>query len=275
MKISYRTHPILKKVNEGRLSVISFYGEDRNMLKPENRWLLMEMKEKFLANIDAFRKNIKIITNPFYDAIELAKPKMITDELFYLDEPESGVLCMPNGVSYLYCLSPFNHLLKTYGDYFIICFKDDILLSYDRYHAGSKIAFISFNLLTVNRKVFNEVGMSDKNSQLNQIASSISTEIMATLNFIKYCPLEISHLAGNSRKKDISCKYINDTDMQVEILDSKWFTTLVKSDSFKVRGHFRFQPKKKGGEWTKELIWINDFEKTGYTASARKLNQPI
>jgi len=56
-------------------------------------------------------------------------------------------------------------------------------------------------------------------------------------------------------------------------LDSKWFTTLVKSDAFHVRGHFRLQPKKKDGEWTKELIWINDFQKEGYTAPARRLQQ--
>jgi hypothetical protein len=28
---------------------------------------------------------------------------------------------------------------------------------------------------------------------------------------------------------------------------------------------------KKNGEWTKELIWISEFEKTGYTAPARKI----
>lgn len=56
-------------------------------------------------------------------------------------------------------------------------------------------------------------------------------------------------------------------------MDSKWFTNLVKSDGFKVRGHFRFQPKKKDGVWTKELIWINEFEKSGYNREAGVLKQ--
>ena len=62
---------------------------------------------------------------------------------------------------------------------------------------------------------------------------------------------------------------------QIQILNSTWFTTLVKSDNFKVRGHFRLQPKKKGGEWTKEIIWVNEFVKSGYTAPAKKLTNKI
>jgi hypothetical protein len=36
-----------------------------------------------------------------------------------------------------------------------------------------------------------------------------------------------------------------------------------------VSGHFRLQPKKSNGEWTKELIWIDEFGKTGYTSNAK------
>lgn len=34
------------------------------------------------------------------------------------------------------------------------------------------------------------------------------------------------------------------------------------------RGHWRLQPFKKDGEWTYKMIWINDFEKQGYTRKA-------
>src|SRR5439155_24057442 len=97
--------------------------------------------------------------------------------------------------------------------------------------------------------------------------------LVATLNFIKYADIEVKVLPPNKTVKDIKCKYVNDTSSNIQFLDSTWFTTLIKSDSFKVREHFRLQPKKKDGEWTKEIIWINEFEKTGYTSPAKKLSK--
>jgi hypothetical protein len=96
--------------------------------------------------------------------------------------------------------------------------------------------------------------------------------LIATLNFIRYADIQIKNLPAKKRVKDIRCKYVNDTDSNIEFLDSTWFTTLIKSEAFKVRGHFRLQPKKNNNEWIKELTWIKDFLKTGYTAPAKKLN---
>lgn len=94
--------------------------------------------------------------------------------------------------------------------------------------------------------------------------------LMMVATFIEYAKIETKYLKPKKKEKLFGCKYKNETDSDIEIIDSTWFTNLVKSDAFKVRGHFRLQPKKKDGKWTKELIWINDFEKKGYTAKARK-----
>lgn len=87
----------------------------------------------------------------------------------------------------------------------------------------------------------------------------------------KYAPIETRILEPNKKVKIFNCKYLNSTDIKINYLDSRWFTNLVKSEAFKVSGHFRFQPKMKNGQWIKELIWINDFMKSGYTVKARKL----
>ncbi len=86
--------------------------------------------------------------------------------------------------------------------------------------------------------------------------------------FKKYAKVEIVESKARTKIHAQGCKYLNETDLDIEYLDSKWFTTLVNSKGFKVGGHFRLQPKKKEGEWTKELIWINDFEKKGYNRKA-------
>lgn len=90
--------------------------------------------------------------------------------------------------------------------------------------------------------------------------------------FKRYAQVEIKILEPKRKIKDVGCKYLNETDFTVTHLDSKWFTTLVKSDSFKVRGHFRLQAC--GPSYNdRKLVWINDFMKEGYTAKAKILTQ--
>jgi hypothetical protein len=110
--------------------------------------------------------------------------------------------------------------------------------------------------------------------EIRNFIHSQMASIIAISLFKKYADVETKHLLPGQRSKEILCKYINQTKLPITFLDSKWFTTLVKSDGFKVRGHFRLQPC---GENMKDrkLIWINDFEKSGYTAPARKLKEEI
>ena len=96
--------------------------------------------------------------------------------------------------------------------------------------------------------------------------------ILGLIAFKKYAQVEIVESKARTKIHAQGCKYLNETDLDIEYLDSKWFTSLVNSKGFKVGGHFRLQPKKKEGEWTKELIWINDFEKKGYNRKAGILN---
>ena len=92
--------------------------------------------------------------------------------------------------------------------------------------------------------------------------------ILLFMYFKKYAKVETLESKARTKIHAHGCKYLNETDLDIEYLDSKWFTTLVNSKGFKVGGHFRLQPKKKDGEWTKELIWIEDFEKKGYNRKA-------
>ena len=86
--------------------------------------------------------------------------------------------------------------------------------------------------------------------------------------------MEIIESKAKSKTNVFNCKYLNETNSDIEYLDSKWFTTLINSKGFKVRGFFRMQPKKKNGEWTKELIWVEEFEKKGYVRNAKISHNP-
>lgn len=103
-------------------------------------------------------------------------------------------------------------------------------------------------------------------------AMSVIGDIFTLLLFMKYCDLNTKVITPRKKEVHIGTKYLNETNRKIEILDSTWFTTIVRSDGFKVRGHFRMQPYGEGMT-QKKLIWISDFEKSGYTKQAKILNQ--
>jgi hypothetical protein len=110
-----------------------------------------------------------------------------------------------------------------------------------------------------------------KQEDFQNIIAKIIGDISMINMFKNFSQVEIKEVSSRSKIKDINCKYVNDTNSTIKFLDSKWYTTLVKSDAFNVSGHLRWQPKKVNGEWTKELIWIEDFQKKGYIRKASKL----
>ncbi len=94
--------------------------------------------------------------------------------------------------------------------------------------------------------------------------------------FKKYAKVETKVVNRKSRNKSVGGeRCVNETEFDLNYVDCTWFTTIVRTEGFKVRGHFRLQPKKDAyGEWTRELIYINEFEKHGYTRMAKMLSEP-
>ena len=107
---------------------------------------------------------------------------------------------------------------------------------------------------------------------------SMISEILRTfflnLAFMKYAPVELDVIPGNSKTKSsiYGCKVRNEGDIDVTLLDSRWFREIIRTEGFSVRGHFRFQRfKNKAGEWDHKFIWIEGFEKHGYHRRAKMM----
>jgi hypothetical protein len=104
------------------------------------------------------------------------------------------------------------------------------------------------------------------NSYVAQEAVKI---ILANELFINYAEVEKKQVMPSRQIWDgPTCLYNNKTKYPITVVDSTWFTNLVVSGAFKVRGHFRLQPCGQGLK-DRKLIWINDFEKEGYTRKAK------
>lgn len=90
--------------------------------------------------------------------------------------------------------------------------------------------------------------------------------IMQVLTFVELGDIDIKILEGgrNNGKAKKDGKICNTSNKTVFVVDSSWNTIIMRTTGFAVRGHFRLQPC---GELHKDrkLMWINAFEKHGYT----------
>jgi hypothetical protein len=93
------------------------------------------------------------------------------------------------------------------------------------------------------------------------------------LIFLELSDLEVYILSPNmktgTRKTE---KFINKSPSNVKIVDSKWNTISIRSEGFKVNGHWRLQACGLNRE-QRRLIWIDTFEKNGYVRNKSKLNR--
>lgn len=96
-------------------------------------------------------------------------------------------------------------------------------------------------------------------------------QLIPLLTVYYFADIETSIIQSTKNKKAVlnGEKYLNEVNVPVKIIDSNWFTTIIRTDGFGVRGHFRLQACGEGMK-DRKLIWINDFEKHGYTRIARK-----
>lgn len=269
MKISYRTHPLLERIDNKRLGNFRCASDDISYIKANS-----EQFRNFTSSLFEYPFDTFVLSEPFIEAFEFAGKKLKHSCLWediqdgnYCFLSKTNNICIKvrnlkeDGVLTCEVLSfivgkdldlPYLRLLGHCGLWYDNALDDDGLIrssGFEGYHSSE---YLNAGLCSIE---------------------FVSKYIMLIL-FIKYADVEIKHLKGGQRLKEISCKYVNETKGVVNILDSKWFTTLVKSDAFKVRGHFRLQPCGEGMK-DRKLIWINDFQKDGYTAPARKLSQPM
>lgn len=261
MKVSYRNYPILKKLHDKKLGLLPIFEKD----KPFMDFAMMGFKRNWEFYTDKFLSEINIISKPFVEASYLASNKLM--ELWKdIAINDSGDLdCSGTFVCDKWVYMVDYHVRKGSDDNELVFFMFDntgiplaLYIDSDKYSIHSNIWISSCFSVTKNDKDI-----------LTWVQSQFWKILLYRL-FKTYAEVETVELKGHSKKRNILCKYVNDTDIDVTFLDSKWFTTLIKSEAFNVRGHFRLQPFGEGMK-KRKLIWISEFEKTGYTAPARKL----
>lgn len=96
------------------------------------------------------------------------------------------------------------------------------------------------------------------------------SQMMQVLTFVELGDIEVVTLQknqnnGGEKGKD---KVHNASRNTVYVVDSSWNKLIIRTDGFAVRGHFRLQPCGIN-HMDRKLMWINAFEKHGYTRRPR------
>lgn len=87
--------------------------------------------------------------------------------------------------------------------------------------------------------------------------------------FEKYAQIETKTIAQGKKLTTSKARIKNESIAPFKYRTSRYYTSCIRNDNFKVRGHMRFQPcKDENGDWTHKLIYIKEFLKHGYHRSA-------
>lgn len=265
MRISERSHPILSKLKTGSLKELLPMPEDMFFFKKkENHLAIAALFEKYHQ---WFASEVNVLSDPFFSAYLSAREKLI--DFYHALEMKKGSTFSANGTFIVGNVIGMLHQEWKDGSqhmntaYFQFDKEGSPLIFFADIDAIKTMCWVSLSILPSSTKMEDMLKFID-----NTVA-----EVCALALFKKYAQIETTLLPAGQKVKGIDCKYFNATKLDINYINSSWFTNLVKSDGFSVRGHFRLQPKKKNGEWTKELIWIEDYQKSGYVSLARKLKK--
>lgn len=267
MKINYKNTALdlLDRIDASSFRVIDDGGQTTF---EEKMRLAHSIINKWPALSERFKKKKQYISDPFYEAYDKGCYKL-KDVLDTEEIDESG--------TFIFRVTPSETNTIFYS--IQTCGKDKefdmdaTILFFSKEHKKDKP---SLGLVAQRRYGF-PAGVarfyaSKKAEDAGLTSTSVIVDIFTMILFMKYCELETKIIKANKKDVHINTKYVNETDHDVEILDSTWFTTIVKSEGFGVRGHFRFQPYGPN-MLQRRLQWIAAYEKEGYTKKAKILSQ--
>lgn len=214
-------------------------------------------------------KNVQLVRRPFWEAYAKSCEKL-KKVMLEVNVEEGGVLILEG--------TPFTH---TYY-YYIRTFGEGENWDYD-------LLFMDFSKLPNNDEPHLDVfvsreAKSDSNKTLiwkNHLDKGMNRNywlllILGFVVFKNYCDIETVEVEGGRKVKTKNDKYVNETKSNIKVLDCTWFTNLVRTGAFMVGdetgGFLRWQHYGPGKS-QKKLIWIDPFEKQGYTRKAKILNQ--
>lgn len=254
-----------KKPLSGKISIPSELGGKFLLFNQiyEGLWdVVANPKDKGVKK----RKKPIFVTMPIYNTIQKNKVGNKLIEAADLVGDEAGCILLGKDQNVYYRI-----IQEKDGVYFVVfhfvgkrifAIESGKILFKDGKKSGIDFHFTSFNAFG---------GESEKT-----VGQSILL-VVRVLAFMQVAGVELKHIdVSKNPKKGRKAvfgkeRYLNRMDTPVNILDSSFFTTIVRTEGFTVGGDVGFPRKQRYGPERSlvKLIWIFPFSKNGYTRKAK------
>lgn len=233
---------------------------------PDFVWKAEEVKAFLKQYIHEFRNNIFTPAESFMSALKLSRDSL---KVAFNKEPDYmfSHIKYTSGVMLRDASATFFRIEKDKRIMTVVTFLDDMLASgykniaLHEDHAYSELykAYVPEGL------AYNSEGMHE----IQQLRNICDTTALITM-FRSYADHEVKTIGSKSSGTVNSVQYKNLNKHNIHVIDSSWYTTITRTEGFMVRGHLRMQPC--GPNMSeRKLIYIDSFEKHGYTRKAKML----
>ncbi|NLD91608.1 MAG: hypothetical protein GX639_02955 [Fibrobacter sp.] len=259
MKISLNNYPILRKVKNG----LPLHEKDGIWDIHKNGIDKIEKHGAFydylFQHISADAKTNNSITYISSNILKMIEEQNIPSKLLcFLNEIENhtGIFLFKNKTSTFYNI--VNNIAKREVTASFMLFNYETLISC----STMIIPYLKEDTNSESYKI--EITYSnDMSFDFRNVRDVGSFYCIVTfLLFRKFADHEFKLIDGLNKKKEAvnGSVYKNESELPINIFDSRWFTTVIRDNGFNVSGHFRLQPC--GPEKSlRKLIWINEFQK--------------
>lgn len=268
MKFSRRSYPILQLIEERNFSRVDIFSSFTDEIKQQifNRkdtFNGIEFVKNRFTELDNVVPHICYFVKGIFQKASLLAPKL---EFIINDIPNSdGIFLLPDKSVIIYKWQ--NQTLETIH----IAGTEIIELA-----SLESVELYGAKYMAVKRIPENGISIDGKNINVS-IHQNEGTLIpwltLVYLAFYHFAEIETKIISSENLTAKVihnNEKYYNDTKSRIEIIDSNWFTKIIRTTGFKVSGHFKFQPY--GSNFSKrKLVWIDEYQKDGYTKNERIL----
>lgn len=260
MKFSYSNYSTLKILKEKKVNKFKLNEKDFLSFQKKPSFVIEKVFEHFNSTLTSFSENIFFISNSFYEAFEKSSDKLL--ELY--EHTISNKLSEFNitGTFIIKELVWMVNLQKKQNE-------DLIDVSIYIFDKKQRLQTILISNVKDNNLIKDFFWDSKKTSPTENDKWALVASISIIHMFQKYAEIETKLILPKTKSQNIKCLYNNQTDFKITQLDCTWFTNIIRSEGFKVSGHFRLQPYSDG---SKRIIWINEFHKNGYSLKPKMLN---
>ena len=210
----------------------------------------------------AYSSKIEIVSMNFFLALERSYDAFLKPELFEEVVGEfNGTLILPSGEAICYRFDMAQPHWDEKGQLRYGIAGDAIRIAQD----GNRLV-----LAVVDDRAYDAVNAKIIDRHCEDAEGIFDIIIVYSL-FKRYAKINTVDAKSIKRPKADEPE-VKTTINGIKYLDASWYTTIIRSEGFGVKGHFRLQPY--GPKRTeKKLIYINEYQKHGYIRRAKLLTE--